>query len=186
MNRLSTTSRTFLLGLCLSASACGGSGPEPFVLRLIADDGSAPGGPGNAIIQRAVDRVQIVVAPDPSTGNAFDPAEPRVFDGGDVETRVSAAGEWVITLERAYLDDHAFPHGTTFAVDVPLSVQDTTDDPSVRDPTLRVSFQRRGEVIASTERRLVWPPTPGTQVDAVVFCSDATRFQCQNNDPPAP
>ena len=73
-----------------------------------------------------------------------------------------------------------------FVVDVPLVPQDSTDDPSVRDPTLRVNFQRQGEFIASTERRLVWPVTPGEQVNVVVFCPEATRFQCLNTPPPAP
>jgi len=169
----------FLLGL-----GCGGGGPEPFVLRLIADDGSAAGGPGNGIIQNAVDRIQVVLEADPSSGNSFAPLAPRVFDGGDVETRVSAAGEWVITLERAYIDDHAFVSGTTFAVDIPLQPEDTTDDPSVRDPTLRVAFQRQGEVIAGTERFLSWPPAPGERLNVVIFCPEATRFQCQNSPPP--
>lgn len=182
-----TRARLSLALLCsLSLSACGGGGPEPFVMRVIADDGSTPSGPGNGIVQNAVDVIRIVVAPNPSTTNSFAPLAPRVFDGGDVETRVSAAGEWQILLQRPYIDDHAFINGTTFAVDVPLVPQDGTDDPSVLNPTLRVSFERHGEVIAGTERFLDWPVASGERLDVVVFCPEATRFQCQNSDPPAP
>jgi len=173
-----------LLALALPALGCGGDGPEPFILRLIADDGSTPSGPGNGIILAAVDKIQVSITPDRTMGNSFDPLMPRLFDGGDVETRVSAAGEWVITLNRAYIEDHSFIQGTTFAVDLPLIPQDTTDDPSVKDPTLQVRFQRQGEFIAFTERRLAWPIVPGEVLPVTVFCEDATRFQCLNSAPP--
>lgn len=173
-----------LVGLCLAALSCSDGGAEPFILRLIADDGSVPSGPGNGIILAAVDRVQVVIAPDRSSGNQFDALAPRLFDGGDVETRVSAAGEWVITLERPYIEAHAFDHGTTFGLEIPLAPENTTDDPAIRDPTMRVTFQRQGEVIASTERGLNWPLLPGDALDVVVFCPEATRFQCLNSAPP--
>jgi len=173
-----------LVGLCLPALSCSSGGAEPFILRLIADDGSVPSGPRNAIILNAVGRVQVVIAPDRSSGNHFDALAPRLFDGGDVETRVSAAGEWVITLERPYVEAHAFDHGTTFALEIPLAIQNTTDDPAIHNPLMRVTFQRMGEIIASTERNVNWPLLPGDALDVVVFCPDATRFQCLNTPPP--
>jgi acetoacetyl-CoA synthetase len=89
--------------MALLLTSCGGDGPTPFALTVIGDDGTVAGAP---IARAAIDRVQVVFAPQAIDG-PFAPTQERVFQGGAATTRVSAVGEWVLTLERAWLDDFA-------------------------------------------------------------------------------
>lgn len=160
--------------LCASA-ACGDGGPPPFIVSVVADDGSIGGDP---IVQSAVDEIEIIIVPDPADGR-FEPLEPTEMMGGDVEVRVSAVGEFVLKLRRGYIDRNAITTTTSFRVDVPL-VAESAMDGHTRDPTLRVTFVRGTERIAeSNPRFLPWPiPEGGEPVSAVVVCKSGFAAQC--------
>ena len=170
--------RRLLPLMLLGLVQCGDGGPPPHLLRIVADDGSLM---GNAIIQAAVQEIEVVVVPDVADGR-FEPMEPRPIMGGDAEVRVTAAGEWVLKLRKRWIDAHAEPNGSTFQVFVPITT-DQGEEAMVRDPTLRVAFLRNGERIATSNPRfLQWPPPPGEETVVNVFCPEAFRLQCLNND----
>lgn len=170
--------RRLLPLLLLAFAHCGGDGPPPHLLRIVADDGSLM---GNPIIQAAVQEIEIVIVPDLMDGR-FEPSEPREIMGGDAEVRVSAAGEWVLKLRKPWIDAHAEPSGSTFQVTVPIYT-DQSEEAMVRDPTLRVAFLRNGVRIAeSNPRFLQWPPPPDEVTVVNVFCPEMFRLQCLNND----
>ena len=159
-----------LLSLVL---ACGGGGESPFVIEVVGDDGSVAGAP---IAPEVVDRVQIVIAPQPIDG-PFAPMPEQVFDGGRARTRVSAAGEWVLTLERAWLEDEAAP-GDVLRFSALLS-REAAMDGATADPTLRVLFYRGPDVIAeSTPLTLEWPLRPGGELSVTVLCRFGLAAQC--------
>ena len=173
---------SILLALLFGLSC--GDATEGHILRIRADDGSVG---GNIIIQNAVHEIEILVIPDLSNGR-FEAMEPRELEGGTVEMRVSAAGEWVLRLRREYIDANAYTAGTTFAIDVPLYTEQE-DNPAIIDPTLNVRFYRNGERIGeSNPRFLLWPPPPADDpggqgtTDVVVRCPEMFRLQCLNND----
>lgn len=173
--------RLLVLTLALFGLSCGDAS-DGHILRIRADDGSIG---GNIIIQNAVQQIEILVIPDLANGR-FEPMEARPIEGGTAEVRVSAAGEWVLRLNREYIDEHAYTAGTTFAIDVPLYTEQE-DNPAIRDPTLNVRFFRNGERIAeSNPRFLLWPPPPADDpmgmTDVVVTCPEMFRLQCLNND----
>lgn len=173
--------RFFILALALFGLSCGDAS-DGHILRIRADDGSIG---GNIIIQNAVQQIEILITPDLANGR-FEAMEPRMLEGGTVEVRVSAAGEWVLRLNREYIDENAYTAGTTFAIDVPLYTEQE-DNPAIRDPTLNVRFFRNGERIAeSNPRFLLWPPPPADDpmgmTDIVVQCPEMFRLQCLNND----
>lgn len=178
-----------LLVAAVACTSCSSSVIEPFVLRIIADDGDAMGTMGNPIVLSAVDEILIVLTPDAGMGNTFAPFEMETFEGGEVETFLSSAGEWTMRITKPYIEAHATNEGTTFKLDVPLYATDPTDLTEVRDPTMRVLFRRRGEVIATTVRFLQWPLPEGNGIEGAsdltvtVLCPDATRSQCLNMDP---
>jgi hypothetical protein len=154
-------------------TACGGDGPAPFALTVIGDDGTVASAP---IVRSAIDRVQVVLAPQAIDG-PFAPMPERVFDGGAASTRVSAAGEWVLTLERAWLDDFANA-GESLRFDVLLTPEEPTDG-AVMDPTIRVLFYRGTELVAeSTPRFLEWPLAPGGSTSVTVVCRSGATESC--------
>ncbi len=170
MSRAFTITWASFLGLAL---ACGGGGESPFVIEVAGDDGTVAGSP---IAPEVVDRVQIVIAPQPIDG-LFAPMPERVFEGGRARTRISAAGEWVLTLERAWLDDHAAP-GDVLRFSTLLSREDSADG-ATTSPTLRVLFYRGPDVIAeSTPLNLEWPLRPGGEVSVTVLCRFGLAAQC--------
>ena len=165
--RIAVISMTFLL------TACGSDGPTPFALTVIGDDGTVAGAP---IARSAIDRVQVVFAPQAIDG-PFAPTSERVFQGGAATTRVSAVGEWVLTLERAWLDDFANA-GEALRFDVLLAPEEAMDGATM-DPTLRVLFYRGTDLVAeSTPRFVEWPLPEGGSTSVTVVCRSASTDLC--------
>ncbi|MEZ4252480.1 MAG: hypothetical protein R3B99_30085 [Polyangiales bacterium] len=166
-----TTLRSLLLALLLAS--CGGGGADPFVLAIVGDDGSVGGAP---IARSAIDRVQVVLVPQAIDG-PFAPMAEQVFDGGAATARVTAAGEWVLTLERAWLDDNA-ESTDALRLFVLLAPEATTDGATL-DPSLRVLFYRGTEVVAeSTPRFVEWPLVPGNETNVTVVCRAGAADAC--------
>ena len=90
----SLTRAGFVASFMLLA-ACGSDGPTPFALTVIGDDGTVAS--GAPIVRSAIDRVQVVLAPQAIDG-PFAPMPERVFDGGAASTRVSAARTTAFTM----------------------------------------------------------------------------------------
>jgi hypothetical protein len=160
----------------LASSACGGDGPTPFALTVVADDGSVAGPP---ISLDAIDRVQVVITPQSIDGR-FAPTEERVFEGGAATTRVTAAGEWVLTLERAWLDEYTSPiSGRSFVV---LLEREEAMDGATMDPSLRVLFYRGTEEVAkSTPRFVEWPLPEGGTTSVTVICDGDDASLCSGS-----
>ncbi|MBX3250934.1 MAG: hypothetical protein KF901_27400 [Myxococcales bacterium] len=162
-----------LLSLALLAS-CGDDGALPFVMQIVADDGSVAGA---AIALDAVDAVQIVVSPQAADGG-FAPMDPRSFEGGDVEARVSAVGEWVLTLRRGWIERNATMGAGSFRLHVPLQAEASSDG-HTRDPSLRVLFYQGTESIAeSSPRLLAWPLAAGGETSVTVVCRPGFTDRC--------
>ncbi len=167
-----------LAGFCLLScllAACGGEARPPFVLQINSQD----------IVQTAVDRIEIVMRPQPA-GTSFAAQMDMSDFGGTVASRVTGAGEFAINVEQAYIDAHARPGDlmNAFFVDVPVLLDDTTLQDSVEDPLTDVSFIRGSEYIGSAQRFLDWPLVDGGQAVFRVMCDCPTYArQCTNNDP---
>lgn len=179
-----------LVVAALGATSCSSSVIEPFTLRIIADDGDAIATMGNPIVLSAVDEILVVFDPDPAMGNSFAPFEMESFEGGQVETFLSAAGEWTMRIDKVYIEDHATNEGTTFKLDLLLFSADDENIVDVQDPTLKIFFRRRGvDIAASIPRFLQWPLPEGDGIDGAadlsvtVLCPDSTRNQCLNIEP---
>lgn len=155
-------------------ASCGGDAADPFVLQVVGDDGSVG---STAIARAAIDRVQVVLTPQAIDG-PFAPMAERVLAGGDATARVSAVGEWVLTLERAWLDDNAQDAGGSFRFFVLLQPEESMDGATL-DPSLRVLFYRGTEVVAeSTPRFVEWPLRAGAETNVTVLCRSGASDLC--------
>jgi len=174
MRRLQRT--TLLLPLLWLAASCGGAdGPTPFTIQINSLD----------VILNAAETIEIVIRPT-DLDRRFRTVPDMNYEGGTVYTRVSGAGEFVIRLEREYIQANAQTGvaETAFILEVPVQSSTAPDDGTIGDPTLEVNILRRGERIATDLVPLVWPLPPGERRVVHVECirPDFDR-QCTNNDP---
>lgn len=169
--------RSFVLGLALFSLSCGDS-TSAFTLQII---GSSGGGDRIAVQGSAVD--QIILILDPALNVRFPPRPEESYEDGDVLTRVAAAGEFVITLQQAYLERNVIPRpGGGFEIDVPLHLEAEMMG-EVPDPSLMVQFIQRdatgtAEIIATFTRGLAWPLVDGEMESVTVSCLDGFETQC--------
>lgn len=168
---------TALAALLLVSSSCGGDerAIPPFTIQINSMD----------VIQAAVDRIEIIIHPE-DLDRRFRMVPDMTHEGGSIQTRVTAAGEFVITVEREYLDANVRFGATeaAFILDVPVQASEEPDDGSVSDPRLEVFFVRGSERIATHERLIEWPLTPGNRAIVMVRCiRPEFARQCTNNDP---
>lgn len=170
------------LGLALLAGSCGGDdGPAAvFTLQINSRD----------VVLNAVDRVDIVVEPRP-LDRRFEMVPEMSHMGGEITTRVSARGEYIIQISRDWVHAHAeMPNPMqVFILRVPLEADPEPDRSVIDDPVVRVELIRnRGteERIARGSARLVWPLPDGGRSIVTVQCirdgpTDFSR-QCRNED----
>jgi len=161
----------------LALSACGSDpAPPAFTFQINSRD----------VVLTAVDRIEIVLEPQ-SLDQNFTTVPDRSLYGGNVFTRVSAAGEFVINVERPYIAEHGHTApDAAFIMELPLYSTDATDDPVVAVPQARTTFIRGAERIAVGSRFLEWPLPAGGRAVATVSCiRTPMNFgpQCTNNDP---
>jgi hypothetical protein len=178
--------RPRLLAALLPAAAlmlagCSAETPEPFLLHVIASDGQAMG--EERVVLEAVDAVELVFEP---TGNQqFASAEENIFAEGQVRSRITAAGNYLMVLDRSWIVDHAIPNGATFQVDVPLFTDGDKPDPEVDGPALRVNFlQTRNDPPRIAQGRLggrlPWPLPEAGEASVTVSCREETLDACRN------
>lgn len=175
----------FLLTL-LSLTACGEDTPDPPVMRIRSF----------GVVQTAVQQVEIVLRPV-AAAQMFDMRGDRAFYGGQVTTRTNLAGEYVITIEEAFITPRAqrsTDPRIVFQFDLPMSGEGQTDDPTISDPSLEVFFRRRGMCpaeqnlcrIARGQRFFPYPLEPqegNLLATADVMCTTGFERECTNNDP---
>lgn len=167
---------TILFGLVVCMSC--GDVASPFTLQVI---GSSGAGDRGAVQGSAVDQVVIIL--DPAMNVRFPPQAEESYEDGDVLTRVSAAGEFVVTLQKAYLERNVIPRdGGGFEIDVPLSMEAEMMG-EVPDPSLIVQLIQRdaggtAEIIGSFTRGLTWPLIDGETQSVTVGCLDGLEAQC--------
>lgn len=172
---------------CVLLAACGEEAPPPLIMRIDSAN----------VVQTAVHQVEIVIRPV-AAAQMFEMVPDRSFYGGQVMTRVTMAGEYVITLDEAYVTAHAVrPMDTSvqFRIDLPIRAENHVADPTISDPGLEVFFRRRGACpteqdlcrIARAERFFPYPLVDmpgGPEVTAPVMCiSPDHDRECTNNDP---
>lgn len=176
MSSMHLAVRGLVFGLLLVA-ACGG-GDDSFTLRIIGSDGA---GDRLAISGTAIDQVQLIL--DPALNARFDPRAEESFEGGDVLTRVSAPGEFVITLQSAYLERNLIPRaGGGFDLDVPLRMESEMMG-SVPNPSLQILLIQRDAVgmpdtIGTFTRGLVWPLPAGETEVVTIGCIEGREALC--------
>ncbi len=162
----------FLLLLGIGLVGCGSDGGsvDAFTLQINSLD----------VVRPAVDRIEVVLRP--SDLDRHFRTEPDDTFQNDVSTRVSAAGEFVVLIEKPWIDSHFAEGPSTFNVRLPLFSEESTSDESIGDPIAYVTFIRRDERIALGERAVPWPLPAGEKADVTVRCGAMFSRQCTNND----
>lgn len=141
----------------------------------------------SSVIPVAIEQLRLAFQPQGAM-EAFAPQEEQMFEGGNVITGVTPDGQFVITANQAYVQDHhrVAPDGFSDLVDFELFA--TNMDPSqtiVMDPVVSATANRRGENIAAGTRFVQWPLPEDSGSMITLRCLMGFRFQCRNEDPPA-
>jgi hypothetical protein len=172
--------------LLLGLLSCGdGSTFDTFTIRARAPSGMEGAGP--AIVPGAVDRIDVVI--DPADNVTFDPMPSMSFEGEDVLVRISPAGEYVLSLQSAWIERNMVMTDTSWIVDIPLYV-DGAQEPVSGNPALTIYFNQLGgplgeELIGqSAPQGLVWPPpTDAPPTTLQVLCRVGYETECQTPTP---
>lgn len=164
----------------LLAAGCGSADPDAFMLELISMS-TASG--GRAVSLDAVDEIRVRL--DPVANVRFDPRSEMVYENGELLTRVSAEGEFIVTLLRPYLERYASVAGDGFTVSLPLAMESSMVGTSPA-PTLVIEFLQRNsdgtETIALRRDTIPWPLTAGS-ASLVLTCTDGFEPKCANERP---
>lgn len=172
--------RIAILFTALLAMSCGSSDPDAFILELVSM--STPSG-GRAVSLSAVDEIRVRL--DPMTNVRFDPRSEMVYEDGDLLTRVSAEGEFIVTLLRPYLERYASVAEDGFIIALPLTMESSMSGTSVA-PTLVIEFIQRNsdgtETIALRRDTIPWPLSRGS-VSLTITCTDGFEPKCDNERP---
>ncbi|MFT5355408.1 MAG: hypothetical protein ACI9KE_002627 [Polyangiales bacterium] len=172
--------RSVLLVSALLAVSCGSSDPDAFILELVSastDSGRS------AVALSAVDEIRVRL--DPVANVRFDARSEMLQEGGDLLTRVSAEGEFIVTLLRPYLDSYATVVGDGFSISLPLAMESSMSGTSPA-PILVIEFIQRNsdgtETIAVRRDTIPWPITSGS-ASLVLSCTDGFEPKCANERP---
>ena len=172
--------RCVLVVGALLAASCGDANADAFVLELIS--ASTESG-GRAVALGAVDEIRIRL--DPLANVRFDARSEMVYEDGALLTRVSAEGEFIVTLLPAYLDSYATVVGDGFSISLPLAMDAPMTGASPA-PILVIEFLQRNrdgtETIAMRREAISWPLTRGS-ASVVLSCTDGFEPKCANERP---
>lgn len=164
----------------LVALSCGSSNPDAFVLELVSTS-TASGGRGVAL--PAVDEIRLRL--DPMANVRFDARSEMVYEDGELLTRVSAEGEFIVTLLRPYLDSYASVVGDGFSISVPLAMESPMNGNS-QAPVLVIEYLQRNsdgtETIAERREIIEWPINGGG-TSLTVTCTGGFEPKCANERP---
>ena len=172
--------RCALTFCALLATSCGSSNPDSFVLELVS--ASTESG-RRAVALGAVDEIRVRL--DPQANVRFDARSEMVYEDGELLTRVSAEGEFIVTLLRPYLDSYAAVTDDGFILSLPLAMESSMSGTSPA-PLLVIEFIQRNsdgtETIAIRRDTIPWPLTSGSS-SLVISCTDGFEPKCANERP---
>ena len=176
------TKPMMVLGLLITMALSGGcAGPEadaPFTLLIRSED----------VVLRAVHRMTIEIDPEPLRFAVTD-LEEFMTGGGNVQTHVSAVGEWVLTADAEWIQANANPSPEigNFEIEVPVWTEDMEgDEVDVPSPPITVRFYRN-DVLISNDSDItgffMYPAPPGNSLLLRVNCRIPEHMDaCRNED----
>jgi len=119
-------------------------------------------------------------------GQHFEVTPPATYEGGAIETHVTAEGDYLITIQNSWLAPRASPDAALlggWVIPVELaSIGTSTVD--AMDPAIVTHVVRNGEVIGEDMRFIQWPLVSGGSMQVPVACRAGFHYQCTNNDAP--
>jgi hypothetical protein len=178
------------LGLTATLACCGEEIPAPshvIAVRTASRVGAL------RIEPAGVDTLEIVFRPEPGQRFATQACGPGAcpvdhccsYEGGDIITYTSSAGEFVMLVDGDYVRAHMTDIPAGFYVPIAVYSQAGSVG-SARDPVVRATVIRRGERIAVGEARASWPlrGNAATNINGVT-CVLGYDAQCANMDAPS-
>lgn len=176
-----STTRWIAGALCaLTLASCGDS-VRFFTLRVI---GSEPVAEGGGITLDAVDEIRISI--DPPENIDFDMRPEVVYEDGQVRSRVSVVGEFIIELSREYVQANATRNEVGFSLNVPMTMESAMVG-DLPDPGLFVEVIQRNadgtETLGSFRRSLSWPLENDAVETVTVRCAPGLEAKCLNERP---
>ncbi len=181
MRTRSVLSCSLVLALGASAVALAGCSDDPqppgWTLRVRSQD----------VVVAAVHSLQIVIKPR-ELDRRFADQPSQSYEGGAIQTSVSAAGEFVVSVAGTWVTTRSAGvsagTGAVFAVDVPMYATETSPaQMALMDPELRAYFIRNGAYIAQGQVYAPWPLPAGMQTQVLVICKRPEfGLECSNND----
>lgn len=159
----------FALGALTLGPACAADAPAPYTLFIESVD----------VDLSAIDEVEIILEPSEG-GRRFKSIDDTRYEDDTVRVRVTARGQYVMVLSRAWLDIHAVPSEVAFELE--LLLQSGGGGLTSAEPQVTVTFLKDADRIAvSTPRFLPWPLTEAGSLTVSVRCSATDVARCAAN-----
>lgn len=182
------------LALLVTLASCGGDVvPAPsFSLRVYSvGTAMAP-----AVLLESVDQLEIVIRPQMPARFVELPCATAVEDCGGIQcckyqngaiaAFISAAHEYVIRADGAWVRSHADVTAAGFEVVVPLDATSAMDSPGALDPIAFGNVIHGADRIALGAITLRWPLHAGETQGLAVMCAPGFELECMNVDPSIP
>jgi len=195
---MSPNMRTSLLRslLCLAALLASCSKeivPAPsFSLRVRTVGTSA----APAVLLAAVDQLEVVIRPRMPARFVELPAgctfadcggtQCCKYEDGQVTTFISAAGEYVMRFDAAWVQARATVTPTGFEITTPVYATSEMDSPGALDPTAFGNVLHGDDRIAIGSITLSWPLRGGEMQDLPMMCAPGFEAECMDVDPSLP
>lgn len=162
--------RLLTIAMLLSLAGCGSDEGQPFVLIIASKD----------VELAAIDRIFVVLEAG-ELNRSFRMVPDDDSFAGTVKTRVSGGGEFVIELTQSYVAGRAesteSPEDGVFTLELPLETR-ATDDATVSDPNVTVTFLEGADSIAIGAGTLSWPIADDGTATINVRCLDGVEDRC--------
>ncbi len=108
------------------------------------------------------------------------------FEDGQVTTFISAADEYVMRFDAAWVQERAMVTPTGFTIAVPIYATSEMDSPGALDPTAFGNVLRGDDRIAIGSITLTWPLRGGEIQDLPMMCAPGFEAECMDVDPSLP
>ena len=149
-----------------------------------------------AVLLAAVDQLEVVIRPRMPARFVDLPADCMradcggtqccKYEDGQVTTFISAADEYVMRFDAAWVQARAMVTPTGFTVAVPVYATSEMDSPGALDPTAFGTVLHGDERIAIGSITLSWPLRGGEMQDLPMMCAPGFEAQCMDVDPSLP
>jgi len=149
-----------------------------------------------AVLLAAVDQLEVVIRPRaPARFLELPPGcsladcggtQCCKYDGNQVTTFISAAGEYVMRFDAVWVQARAEVTPTGFTVAVPIYATSEMDSPGALDPTAFGNVLRGDDRIAIGSITLTWPLRGGEMQDLPMMCAPGFEAECMDVDPSLP